>query len=114
MNKPADTKVAFQIDDASLRQLAAASEQATQRGQAAIRASLQTWEAEVGRYFEEFSAHSLETLEALGHCESPLDVLSVEQKWMHKRAQAYIDSGMRFAQAFASAARSVAGEQAQG
>ena len=114
MNKPADPKPPFQIDDASLQRLAAASEQATERGQAAIQAGLQTWQAELGRYFEEFSAHNLETLEALGHCESPLDMLSVEQKWVQKRAQAYIDSGMRLAQAFANAARSVAGPSSQG
>jgi uncharacterized protein HemX len=104
----------FEIPSDSLQTLSNAINQATERSQAMIETSLRTWETEMGRYFDEFSAHGRATMEALGKCQGPMDVLAVEQQWLRARAQAYLDSGMRFAKAFAEVARSipVGGEEA--
>ncbi len=113
MPEPAQAQNApLEIGDESLKQLSAAMNQAAERSQAAIQTGLRTWESEIGRYFEEFGAHSRETLDALGRCEGPMDVLNVEQQWLQKRAQAYLESGMRFARAFADVARGMGPPQA--
>ena len=68
---------------------------------------LRTWETEASRFFDEIAAQSRATLEALCKCESPVDVLAVEQAWVKARSEAYLDSGLRFASAFASVAQSL-------
>jgi predicted phage gp36 major capsid-like protein len=100
----------FEMSAESFQKLSSAINQAAERGQAAIETGLRTWEAEMGHYFEELQTHGRATLEALGKCKGPMDVLAVEQEWLKARSQAYLDSGMRFAKAFAEIARTVPGE----
>jgi hypothetical protein len=77
--------------------------QAIRRNQT-IEKSVKTWEAAVDRYFTDFLADSESTLKALAKCRGPVDVLAVEQQWLRARAQAYLDSGLRFAKAFSEVA----------
>lgn len=95
----------FEISNESLQAMSTAIHQATERSQAAIETGLRTWEAEMGRYFDELTQHGRATMDALGKCQGPMDILAVEQQWLRARAQAYLDSGMRFAQAFAELAK---------
>jgi uncharacterized protein YukE len=97
----------YEISSESLERLAEAINQAAERGQVMVETSLKSWEAEVERYYQDFSAHSRETLDALGKCKGPMDVLSVEQQWLKARTQAYFDSSLRFARAFAETARTL-------
>jgi hypothetical protein len=69
---------------------------------------LRSWEGEARRYFDEIIEHSRATLEALARCENPTDVLAVEQAWVRARSEVYLDSGLRFATAFASVAQGLA------
>jgi hypothetical protein len=69
---------------------------------------LRSWEGEARRYFDEVIEHSRATLEALARCENPIDVLAVEQAWVKARSEGYLDSGLRFANAFASVAQGLA------
>lgn len=100
----------FEVSSEGLEKFSDAISQAAERSQAMIASGLKNWESEVGRYYEEFSAHSRETLDALGKCKAPIDVLHVEQKWLQARAQAYFESGKRFAEAFADVARTIPAE----
>ena len=100
----------FEVSSESFEKLSAAINQAAERGQAAIETGLRTWESELGRYFDELQTHGRTTMEALAKCKGPMDVLAVEQTWLKARAQAYLDSGMRFAKAFAEIARSAPAE----
>jgi hypothetical protein len=84
--------------------------EAAERGHAFMEQSLRTLEAEVNRFFEDYQAHSRATLEAVRGCTSPIDLLVVEQQWVKNRTQSYIDSGLRFAQAFAGIAKNLGGE----
>jgi hypothetical protein len=95
----------LEISSESFEQLADAISQAAERGQALVETGMRNWEAEVERYYQDFSTHSRETLDALGKCKGPMDLLSVEQQWLKVRAQAYFDSSLRFARAFAETAR---------
>ena len=103
----------FRISTDGFETFAAALNQASERNQAMLQTSLQAWETEVGRYFDELATHSRDTMAALGKCEAPLDVLAVEQKWIQARTQAYLDSGLRFAKVFAEAAASMQPPAAQ-
>jgi hypothetical protein len=100
----------FGVSSERLEKFSDAIGHATERGQAMIESGMKNWESEVGRYFEEFSVHSRETLHALGKCKAPMDVFDVEQKWLQARAQAYLESGKRYAQAFADVARTLPAE----
>lgn len=95
----------FELATDSLETLGANMTEATKRGEAMLETSLKTWQSEVGRYFEEYLAASEATFKALAVCKVPMDVLTVEQQWLKRRAQAYLDSGLRFAQAFADVAK---------
>jgi len=112
MNTKHNGKLASPFDASSegLETFSDAIGQAAERGQTMIKSGMKNWESEVGRYFEEFSAHSRETLDALGKCKAPMDVFDVEQKWLQARAQAYLESGKRYAQAFADVARTLPAE----
>jgi hypothetical protein len=94
----------FEISSESFEQFAETLSQAAERGQALVETGMKNWEAEVERYYQDFSTHSRDTLEALGKCKGPMDVLSVEQQWLKVRAQAYFDTSLRFARAFAESA----------
>ncbi|MFI4935899.1 MAG: hypothetical protein ACHP7N_14860 [Caulobacterales bacterium] len=97
----------FQVSTDGLETIAAAIGQAAERSQSLLSAGLKTWESEASRYFEDIAAQGQATLAALGKCATPLEVLAVEQEWVKARSQAYLESGMRLAQAFASVAQGV-------
>ncbi|HUZ12890.1 MAG TPA: hypothetical protein VMU93_08590 [Caulobacteraceae bacterium] len=84
---------------------------ANQRGQVILETGLRTWETEAGRYFDEAAAQCRATVEALARCASPSDVLAVEHAWLKARGEAYLDSGLRFAEAFACVAQSLAAKE---
>jgi hypothetical protein len=109
-NKDSKSASPFEVSNESLEALNAAVNQAAERSQAFMETGLRTWEREVARYFDELSEHGRATIEALGKCQTPMDVLTVEQQWLRSRAQSYLDTGMRFAQAFAEAAKTLPGE----
>jgi hypothetical protein len=104
-NKPAVAP--FDVSAEGLQKFGEAIGQAAERSQAVIETGLRTWETELGHYFDDLQTHGRATMEALGKCQGPMDVLAVEQQWLKARAQAYLDSGMRFAKAFADISRSI-------
>lgn len=75
------------------------------RGREMMEAGLEAWTKEAQRFYEELSSQGRSALEQLKACQSPIDVLSVEQAWLAARSKAYLDSGLRFAQAFATVAQ---------
>ncbi len=75
------------------------------RGREMMEAGLEAWTQEAQRFYEELSLQGHTALEQLKACQSPVDVLSVEQAWLAARSKAYLESGMRFAQAFAAIAQ---------
>jgi hypothetical protein len=89
----------------SLGAVNAAMSQAAERGVTVMEAGLAGWAKEAQRFYDEMSAQSAEVLEQLKGCKSPLDVLSVEQAWLAARSKSYLDTGLRFAQAFATVAQ---------
>jgi hypothetical protein len=47
----------------------------------------------------------MQTIDKLKVCQTPFDVLKVEQEWWSARSRAYLESGVRFAQAFSDSAK---------
>jgi hypothetical protein len=82
---------------------------AAERGGAVFNAGLRLWEDETTRYVEALTAQGRKTLGQLCECRTPLDVLSVEQDWVRARSRFYLESGLRFADALAAAAREAEG-----
>lgn len=78
--------------------------QATEREQEWLAAGIDSWSAELTRYFDELSQHAHRTFADLQKCETAFDVLKVEQEWWAARSKAYLESGLRFAQTFSEAA----------
>jgi hypothetical protein len=97
----------LEISSESFENLAEAISQAAERSHALMETGLRSWEAEVERYYQDFSVHSRETLDALGKCKGPMDLLSVEQQWLKARTQAYFDTSLRLAKALAETTRAV-------
>lgn len=79
--------------------------EAAGRGATVFNAGLRLWQDEATRYVEELAAQGRKTLGRLSACKTPLDVLSVEQDWVRARSRFYLESGLRFADAFAAVAR---------
>jgi hypothetical protein len=75
------------------------------RGREMMEASLAAWTQEAQRFYDEMSAQGRTALEQLKACQSPVEVLSVEQAWLAARSKAYLESGVRFAQVFAAVAQ---------
>lgn len=71
--------------------LIAAAEQTRHLMEAAAR----TWTDENQAFIDDMVRDSGAALEALQNCQSPLDVIKVEQQWLMARSQAYMDAGMR-------------------
>jgi len=82
-----------------------AMSEAAERGQAALQAALNTWSQEAEAFYGQMASQGSAALAQLQACKSPLEVLNVEQAWLAARSKAYLDSGLRFAQAFAQVAR---------
>lgn len=82
-----------------------AMSEAAERGQTALQAALKTWGQEAESFYAEMARQGAEALAQLQACKSPLEVLSVEQAWLTARSKAYLDSGLRLAQAFGDVAR---------
>jgi hypothetical protein len=82
--------------------------QAADRGLVAMGAAYEQWATESRRLYDEMSAQGSEALEQLKTCKSPMDVLSVEQAWFAARSKTFMESGMRFAQAFTTLAQGLA------
>jgi hypothetical protein len=78
----------------------------------ALSNGLRIWERETSRFLEELIQQDRRTLDQLCECKSPLDVLAVEQDWVRARSRAYLESGLRFAEAFAAISRETLGEGA--
>ena len=91
----------FKLPSDGLETLTTAFGEVAERGQALTDVTVRAWEAEIGRFFETFAAHSQTALKALGQCKSPTDVVAIEQEWVNNRVQAYFDSGARLGQVFA-------------
>jgi hypothetical protein len=85
----------------------AALAQTAERGQAAVTSGLETWTREAQAFYEQMSEQGATALAQLAACRSPLEVLEVEQAWLTARSKAYLESGQRFAQAFAKVAESL-------
>ena len=79
--------------------------EAAERGRYAMEAGLAAWSGEAQRFYEELASQGRTAIEQLKACQSPIDVLSVEQAWIAARSKAYMESGLRFAQAFAAVAQ---------
>ena len=75
------------------------------RGREMLEAGLEAWTQEAQRFYDEMSIQGQTALDRLKACQSPVEVLSVEQAWLAARSKAYIESGLRFAQAFAGVAQ---------
>jgi hypothetical protein len=82
-----------------------AMSEAAERGQAALQTALNTWSQEAETFYGQMASQGSAALAQLQACKSPLEVLNVEQAWLAARSKAYLDSGLRFAQAFAQVAR---------
>lgn len=91
----------------NLEAITSAITEAAERGRATVEANFKTWQDESSRFVEQMTAHGEAALKQLQACQSPLDVLAVEQSWLQARTQAYMDSGLRFAKVFASFAQDV-------
>jgi hypothetical protein len=87
--------------------------EAAERGEAVFNTGLRVWEDEAERYLEELAAQGRETFGQLCGCKTPLDVLSVEQDWLRARSRFYLESSLRFADAFAAVARESSGGGAE-
>ena len=87
--------------------------EAAERGGAVFNAGLRLWQDEATRYVEELAAQGQKTLGRLSDCRTPLDVLSVEQDWVRARSRFYLESSLRFADAFAAVAREADGGGAE-
>lgn len=79
--------------------------EAADRNRELIEKGLKVWQEETARFIEDFSAQSSTTFGRLCDCKTPVDVLSVEQEWVRLRSHAYLESGLRFADAFSSVAQ---------
>jgi hypothetical protein len=79
--------------------------EATERGGAVFNVGLRLWEDATTRYVEDLATEGRKTFGRLCECRTPLDVLSVEQDWVRARSRFYLESGLRFADAFADVAR---------
>ena len=93
--------------------VASAFSEAAERGTTVFNTGLRLWEDQATRYVEELSAQGRKTLDRLCECRTPLDVLSVEQDWVRARSRFYLESGLRFADAFAAVAKDADGGGAE-
>lgn len=92
---------------------ATALAEAADRGGEFVNAGLRVWQTESARFVEEMLIEGERTLARLCECRSPLDVLQVEQDWLRARSRSFLESGLRFADAFSHVARG-AKERGQG
>jgi hypothetical protein len=79
--------------------------EAADRGRVTMEASLAAWTEETQRFYDELALQGKVALEQLKKCQSPIEVLNVEQAWVAARSKAYLESGLRFAQTFAAIAQ---------
>lgn len=79
----------------------------------AFSSGLRIWQQETSRFLEELIRQDRATLDRLCECKSPLEVLSVEQEWVRARSRSYLESGLRFAQAFAAISRASDADDAE-
>lgn len=101
---PAQEALPFGASQA-LERINAAITEATDRSRGVMEAGIEAWTREAQRFQDELSVQGTTALEQLKACKSPLDVLSVEQAWVAARSKAYLETGLRFAQAFATIAQ---------
>ena len=80
-------------------------DETAERGREMLEAGLEAWTQEAQRFYDEMSIQGQTAIERLKACQSPVEVLSVEQAWLAARSKAYIESSLRFAQAFAAVAQ---------
>jgi len=78
-----------------------------ERGQTALTSGLETWTREAQTFYEQMSEQGATALTQLAACRSPIEVMQVEQAWLSARSKAYLESGQRFAQAFAKVAETL-------
>ena len=101
------------LDQAALEGMAGLStmmNDAAERGRATMEAGLNAWTDEAQRFYEELSRQGKEAVNQLKACQSPLEVLQVEQAWIAARSKAYMESSLRFAQACAGIAQGQLGK----
>jgi hypothetical protein len=78
---------------------------AVERNSALVGAGLKIWRDESTRFIVDFASQNSAIFSRLCECKSPLDVLTVEQDWVRLRSRAYLESSLRFAEAFAAVAK---------
>jgi hypothetical protein len=79
--------------------------EAADRGRVTMEASLTAWTEETQRFYDELALQGKVAIEQLKKCQSPIEILNVEQAWVAARSKAYLESGLRFAQAFTAIAQ---------
>jgi hypothetical protein len=88
--------------------------EAADRSRVTMEASLAAWTEETQRFYDELALQGQVALDQLKKCQSPLEVLNIEQAWVAARSKAYLESGLRFAQTFAAIAQGRTGSAADG
>ncbi|HWA60669.1 MAG TPA: hypothetical protein VG939_04805 [Caulobacteraceae bacterium] len=106
MTKPTTTDQApFAMSTQSFEAMSDAIATAAERTRGLVETGLATWGQEAERFVEEMAQQARLTLDDLANCKTPLEVMAVEQDWLQARAKAYMDASVRFAHAFADAAK---------
>lgn len=104
------SSAAHSIGGAPLEAVAAPLVAAAEQTRNLMEASVRTWTDESQAFIDDMFRDGGAALQALQACQSPLDVITVEQQWLMARSQAYLNAGMRmmlgaFAQAEEAAAQ---------
>jgi hypothetical protein len=68
---------------------------ATEQGRDFLASSFHTYAAEVGALFEELWKDGAEAADQLSKCRTPFDLLAVQQRWLARRAEAYMNASVR-------------------
>lgn len=94
--------------DPLMSTLSAAAEQ----GRSLLDSSFRTWTAEVGAFFDELAKDDAEAAEEISKCQTPFELLAVQQKWFAGCAEAYMNAGLRMALGAVLEPEAVAAEEA--
>lgn len=75
--------------------VAAAMGAAAEQGRELLDASFRTWTAEARAYIDDLAKDGTEALKGLSRCQTPYDILVVEQAWILARSKAWLDATVR-------------------
>lgn len=88
---------------AAVEQAFAEFQQAMSRGQAHLQTVMETASEEGRRFFEGMTEDAAAALQEFKTCQSAAHALTIEQAWLARRAQAYLDCGLRLIHAMTPA-----------